>query len=195
VVCPLVWAAAFALGRSALGLLPAVSTAAIALAVWLIFGEPERLAALLKPRAADLMLGVTAALALVGAGRLAFHLATLRWPQLALAVGDLYAELPARDLAHGALLLTTALLEELIWRGAVQSALATRLGRPVAGAAAATLLYTLGHATCGSWLLVGLAAGCGAFWSALRAYSGSLLPSLVSHLAFDLAFMLLWPLV
>jgi membrane protease YdiL (CAAX protease family) len=54
--------------------------------------------------------------------------------------------------------------------------------------------YALAHAPIGSPLLVALALVCGLFWSALRAWTGSLVAPLVSHLLWDLLVFSLRPL-
>jgi len=77
--------------------------------------------------------------------------------------------------------------EELLWRGAFQGS----LGK--AGLFLAPVIYALAHAPAGSPLLVVVALVCGLYWSALRAISGSLIPSLCAHLVWDIA-LILFPL-
>lgn len=84
--------------------------------------------------------------------------------------------------------------EELVWRGAVQGALEHRLGRRGAAVAAA-LVYAAAHAPMGSALLVATALVCGLVWSALRAVSGSLVPSLLCHVIWDAVVLLAFPIV
>jgi membrane protease YdiL (CAAX protease family) len=83
--------------------------------------------------------------------------------------------------------------EELVWRGAVQGALERRLP-PRGAAVVAATLYAAAHAPMGSLLLVVTALGCGLVWSALRAASGSLVPSLLSHAIWDAVVLLAFPL-
>jgi membrane protease YdiL (CAAX protease family) len=95
----------------------------------------------------------------------------------------------------GALLLLGPVVvgEELVWRGAVQGALARRT-RPPAAVVLAAALYALAHALIGSPLLVLTAFACGLFWGALRTATGSLVPSLVSHVVWDAAVLVVFPL-
>lgn len=84
--------------------------------------------------------------------------------------------------------------EELVWRGAVQGVLEQRL-RPRAAAVLAAMLYAAAHAPMGSLLLVVTALACGLLWSALRAATGSLVPSLLSHVIWDAVVLLAFPLI
>jgi hypothetical protein len=84
--------------------------------------------------------------------------------------------------------------EELVWRGVVQGALEQRLG-VWRGALLATLLYALSHLPAGSPLLVVTALACGLLWGALRAWTGTLVATLASHLLWDAVVLLIRPLV
>ena len=83
--------------------------------------------------------------------------------------------------------------EELVWRGVVQTALMRRLG-PWPAVPVGALSYTLAHAPLGSPVLLVVALSCGVVWGALRAASGSLVPTLVAHLLWDLLVLLWLPL-
>ena len=54
--------------------------------------------------------------------------------------------------------------------------------------------YALAHAPAGSPLLTFIALACGLYWGGLREASRSLLPSLIAHLLWDIALLVLWPL-
>src|SRR5262249_711941 len=142
----------------------------------------REMAALLRPRPASLAWGAAAAVVLVGACWLGFHLLAPRLFPLRVAAADLYARFPERDATRAVLVPAGAFAEEIIWRGGIQSALARRCGRLTFLASA--VIYAASHATSGSWLLVALALVLGAFWSLLRQLTGSLIPAVVSHLAF-----------
>jgi CAAX protease family protein len=58
----------------------------------------------------------------------------------------------------------------------------------------AALAYALAHAPLGSPLLVAVALLCGMAWGTLRAASGSLVPSLLAHLVWDVLVFLWLPL-
>ncbi len=87
-------------------------------------------------------------------------------------------------------LFLTCLTEEAFFRGYLQSAIATRLG-PIAGIAAASLLFGLAHAAGGALLVVfasllGLACGLGYF------ATGRLWVPVLMHFGFNLAHLLLF---
>jgi hypothetical protein len=83
--------------------------------------------------------------------------------------------------------------EEVLWRGVVQEAIQSRL-RPAWAVIVSALVYGLCHAPIGSPLLTIVAVICGLFWSLLRNRTGSLLPSLMAHLIWDMTIISL-PLV
>jgi membrane protease YdiL (CAAX protease family) len=56
------------------------------------------------------------------------------------------------------------------------------------------VLYAAAHAPARSWLLTAVALACGAFWTALRAGSRSLVPCTLAHLIWDVLVMALKPL-
>jgi membrane protease YdiL (CAAX protease family) len=68
------------------------------------------------------------------------------------------------------------------------------LSRLTAVVVLSAVAYAVAHAPIGSPLLVALALLCGLFWSALRAWTGSLVAPLVSHLLWDLLVFSLRPL-
>jgi membrane protease YdiL (CAAX protease family) len=84
--------------------------------------------------------------------------------------------------------------EEVVWRGAVQGALERHAGAPAAAVLSAAV-YALVHAPIGSPLLVLTALACGTVWGMLRAATGSLVPSIVSHALWDAVVLLACPLV
>jgi membrane protease YdiL (CAAX protease family) len=84
--------------------------------------------------------------------------------------------------------------EEVVWRGAVQGALEQRVSARAAAVLSA-VVYALAHAPIGSPLLVLTALACGIVWAALRAVTGSLVPSIVSHALWDVVVLVAFPLV
>jgi membrane protease YdiL (CAAX protease family) len=59
----------------------------------------------------------------------------------------------------------------------------------------AALAYGVGHAPVGSLLLPVVALCCGLYWSALRQWTGSLVPALLAHVLWDLTVLFWAPLV
>jgi uncharacterized protein YbjT (DUF2867 family) len=93
------------------------------------------------------------------------------------------------------LLLTFVIVpgEEVFWRGAVTLPVAAKLGA-WPGCIAASLAFAAAHIAAGPPLLWALAAAAGFFWSWLAVKSRSLVPSLASHLLFDVAALWWLPL-
>jgi len=60
--------------------------------------------------------------------------------------------------------------------------------------AAVAFLYGAASLASGSLLLGVLAAGCGFTWGLLRVVSRSLWPAVLTHAAWDLAVLVVWPL-
>jgi membrane protease YdiL (CAAX protease family) len=104
-----------------------------------------------------------------------------------LVVGDVSSS------AASACLLTIAALEELVWRGWVQTELSSRLGVR-RGWVACAVLYAAAHAATLSTLsdpvagpnplIVLCALGCGLCWGFLRERSGRIMAGLISHVVF-----------
>lgn len=82
--------------------------------------------------------------------------------------------------------------EELFWRGFVQPAFASRMGR-WRGAAAAAGAYAGVHVVTGNFTLFGAAGVAGAHWSALRAAGMPMGALVVSHVAWDIWIFLVQP--
>jgi hypothetical protein len=70
--------------------------------------------------------------------------------------------------------------EEIFWRGYLQRSLMERYGR-WPGWAAATAIYAGVHIWSFNFMLVGAAAVAGAFWGAMYARIGRLVPVIISH--------------
>jgi len=116
-------------------------------------------------------------------------------PAVARETALLYAAFRGPSPVVAALALGPVVLgEELVWRGVVQSAFTRRFG-PVAGVGLAAATFALAHAPIESFYLVVVALACGAAWGALRALTGSLVPSLVAHLVWDAVVLLAVPFV
>jgi hypothetical protein len=161
------------------------ATAAVFCLLWIPLSAaaaPPGLAARLRPRRADLALGLLSGLLLFG-GTAAFLRASCGGLTDALCAptADLFGRFRPRGLAP-ALVLTflVAPAEELFWRGVVQAWLARRLGAERALAVA--VLAAAGVALASGEPLLALATlPTYAAWGALAAWRGSLVPALVSH--------------
>jgi uncharacterized protein len=83
--------------------------------------------------------------------------------------------------------------EEIFWRGFVQRRFAERWN-PAVGFVLALLLYTGVHLPTGNPVLILAAFTCGAFWGGLYWLTGSILPVLISHMLWDPAIFVIWPI-
>jgi membrane protease YdiL (CAAX protease family) len=102
---------------------------------------------------------------------------------------------------HGAVVVCVAIIavcEEFIWREGLQGAWQQRWGPGRATALrailAAAAVYGLAQSGPRSLLLVATATGLGTLWGALRWWTGSLLPSLLAHLIWTIATVVIWPI-
>ena len=111
-------------------------------------------------------------------------------PQLALKV---FPQDDVERLAFFALVSTVAVCEEIIYRGFVQFVLQSWAGGPViAGIVGSTSIFALAHLYQGRRGLVSTFV-IGLLFSAIRAWTGSLLAPLMAHFVADLAVGLLAP--
>lgn len=191
--CVLAWAVAAA-SSARLGIWIGLGGCAIGLGlvVWTIDGA--RLRVELRPTARAIVVGSVAGLAMAAATHLLHPLVARALPFVAGDTTRLYAAFRATSLPVAALVLVPVVLgEELVWRGLVQGEVVRRAGTR-AGVGLAALVYAVAHAPVGSALLVLVALACGIAWGALRAATGSLVPSLVAHLVWDGLVLLAWPL-
>jgi membrane protease YdiL (CAAX protease family) len=188
--------AGWTLGAAAtpwLGLWGGIAATALALGTACAFLAREDLAPLIAPRPALVGLGLLAGLVMLLATYSAYPVMS-RWTVVKAGVPPLYSAV--RSLPPAVLVVVLPLVivaEELVWRGVVYDALRRRLPA-VAAVAAAAVLYAAAHAPARSWLLTSVALACGAFWTALRAGSRSLVPCTLAHLIWDVLVMALKPL-
>ena len=137
-------------------------------------------------------LGVLVGLAMAAATVLLHGPVTGASPALSADVSRLYEVFRGPGIV-GALVLMPVILtcEEVVWRGAVQGAIARRAS-PWLASAAGTALYTLAHVPYGSPALVLAALGAGFCWSLLRAYSDSLPAVVAAHAAWSYGVLLFY---
>jgi membrane protease YdiL (CAAX protease family) len=175
---------------------------AVLAAARLVVGDPGT-RRLLRPSAGALALGAAGGVAMVGATYGLHRVLVPLFPALPGASRDLYGVLNSagyRPLALGALVVVVSFCEEVVWRGrplADVDAGPARFplhGRALARVAAVALLYGAASLASGSLLLGALAAGCGFTWGLLRVAGRSLWPAVITHAAWDLAVLVVWPL-
>lgn len=115
-------------------------------------------------------------------------------PDLAVAVARLYAQLqdPPGPVLALPIIALVVVAEELVWRGVVFDVLERRFPVWVAITLGA-IVYAVPQLASGSWVLVGLALGCGLVWTAQRQFSGGLLVPTVTHLTWDILIFVAVP--
>jgi hypothetical protein len=155
-----------------------------------LFGVALDWRALFRPSWRFVAQGLAAAVGLYLAGYLVSgRLNAL--PLFAGQAGRLYAWTTSIAPALVVVLLPLIVLgEEVVWRNALTLPLAARLG-PWPGVLAAAAAFAAAHLPMGVPLLVIAAFAAGVFWSALVVKTASAVPSLVSHLLWDVA-VLFW---
>jgi membrane protease YdiL (CAAX protease family) len=171
VVSLVVWSAGAGLTHL-VGIWAGVGGAAIGLGIAALFLAGPLLTPLLRPSVRSESAGFAQA---VGGLYTIFHAAGARW-------------------ALGTVLPLMIVAEELVWRGVVQEALIRRVS-PALAVILTSTAYAAAHAPIGAPMLVALALACGLYWSLLRAWTGSLVPGLLSHLVWDFLVFVLRPLV
>jgi membrane protease YdiL (CAAX protease family) len=158
---------------------------------------------LLRASAGSLVLGAAGGVAMVGATYGLYRALVPLFPALPGATRGLYGLLDAagyRPAALGALVVLLSFCEELVWRGrplsdpAAESGAGPVHGRAVARVAMVALLYGAASLASGSLLLAAIATGCGLGWGLLRVAGRSLWPAVLTHAAWDLAVLVVWPL-
>jgi len=188
----LVWVAGFLILRLRGSWVPlAVLASVLAMSV---AARDHQLRELLVPSPSRLLWGLLAAGAMIGTTYLLYPPAAQALPGFARATAGLYALLSAKQLPGAVavlLICATATAEEVLFRGRLLEG----AGAPWRNYALATAFYALLHLGSGSFTLVAIALVCGAFWGGLRVLSGSLVPSIVAHVLWDLSILVIHPLV
>ncbi len=189
---PLAWAAAMLLARFIDPWIPIGLAAVLVPAAIMSAGWPD-IRELFRPAPSRILIGLLSAAIMLAATYGLFPLIVRSLPALASETGNLYARFLAGRSTVSILLFVIPVIvaEELMWRGAFQEWIAQRLpaSRLVIIVLAAAG-YLIAHLPLGSPLLAGIAFLCGLYWSALRSLTRSVVPSLIAHLAWDLALIL-----
>ncbi len=134
-------------------------------------------------------LGICAGLVMAGGTTALFKPVTTAFPALLGDVSRLYAAFgDSGSVATWVLLPVIVIGEEIVWRGAVQNALARRM-HWLPAAVVGALIYALAHAPIGSPALVLTCLGAGFCWGALRGLTDSLPVAMVAHLVWDFAVL------
>lgn len=173
------------------GVWVALGGAAVALGLTIAVFDRPTTRVLLRTSVRHVLWGLGAGSIMIAATDVLYPLLARLLPFIKDDTAMLYAAFRAPPPLLASLALVPVIVgEELVWRGAVQSSLAGRLGA-ARGVALAALLYALVHTPLGSPVLVLAALLCGLAWGALRSATASLVPTVVAHLLWNV-FVLLW---
>lgn len=83
--------------------------------------------------------------------------------------------------------------EEIFWRGFIQRHF-TKKWNGWSAFALTSFLYTAVHLPTGNPVLILAALTCGLFWGGLYRATGTLVPVLISHMLWDPAIFVIWPI-
>lgn len=197
-------------GKAGFWMLASGPTVLLAIVAALWAKREELLREWVTPRWGDFTRGVVAAALLVAAA--------WAFTRIALPVGSpreiwmvtLYGQIgdPRQLQAHapfvGAVIVVTAVAEEVLWRGMVTQVLADRVGTRMAWVWAAILYAAVyvptawslragGTGSLDPVLAVG-ALGAGLLWGAMARAFGRLVPGMIAHVFFDWAVVMMFPL-
>lgn len=192
-VACVVWMLGALLARRA-GIWVGIGSAAIVVGGLVLILDRADTLRRLRPTWKHVALGCAAGLVMVAATRVLFPLVLSQAPAVELLTAALYLAFGKVTLLKLAVMVLVIGCEEIVWRGAIQTSV-ERYVRPERAFVVAALAYAAAHVPVGSPLLAVVALCCGLFWGALAAWSRSLVPSLISHLIWDLAVLVFWPLL
>jgi len=167
------------------------------LAAFVLVREPNS-RSLLRPTMRLFLLGLGGALLMTTATYLLFAFFSRQLPDLRLLTIGLYNELRApgfTPLERGMLIPVVAAAEEVLFRGLALPDGEAGFSRSARAVVINSSVVGLAHLTSGSWLLALIAALCGAAWGGLRVWSRSCVPSVVTHVIWDLSILVFWPLI
>jgi membrane protease YdiL (CAAX protease family) len=163
-----------------------------ALTIVLLGIDPDT-RALFRVDRRGLLVGVAGAGLMIVGTHLAFAVVSALEPRVSDAVQANYATTGiAGNWTVVPLMLVVVLAEEVLWRGSLIEALRGVVSPP-AGAAISIASYALVQLASGSWVVVALAAVCGALWTLERLWTRSLVPPLITHAAWSLTVLVVAP--
>jgi membrane protease YdiL (CAAX protease family) len=143
--------------------------------------SPRGLLAALSCDARGVLLGLSVGAVMTLLTYPAFLIAVRVMPSLHAQVSGLYQFASTTSLEKALLwIVTLVIAEEVLFREVLPNALQLWTAERSAFALA-VLLYSLAQLGSGSWIIFLLALVCGATWTALRLYTGSITPSLLAH--------------
>ncbi len=172
----------------------AMAISSCALATWAVMGDRLAAGAMLRFRWIHIVVGVVSAAGLYGVFFIGHHLTGAVTDHASQQVQRIYLMRESAPLwVIVLLLLLIAPAEELFWRGFVQRRLMGEWGG-AKGYLAAAALYAGVHVWALNPMLLAAALLCGLAWGWLFLRCRSLWPSIISHVVWDVAIFVVFPI-
>jgi membrane protease YdiL (CAAX protease family) len=163
----------------------------VCIACWAI--NPRALGTWLRPTARAIAIGLGTGIAMTALTYPVFQVASALVPVLDTQVEVLYHGARSTTLARAlGWTIPVILAEELLYRGAFPAALRPWLSE-LNCYGVSLFFYALAQGGTGSWIVMAMAVVCGAIWSLLRVYTGSLVAPLIAHLIWTPTVIFLYP--
>lgn len=188
------WAVVFAL--KPLNFWAEISVATAMMAAYAVRSAKEELRGLFSYRAGMIMTGVAGGLLLYVIFVVGGWASKMFLPFAAEEISNIYklGGSAPKWLLTVLLAAVIAPCEEIFWRGLIQSTFSYRFG-DVRGWLLMAVAYALVHIWAWNLTLVGAAFVCGLFWGFMVYRLKSLIPSIISHVLWDLAIFVFYPVL
>jgi nucleoside-diphosphate-sugar epimerase/membrane protease YdiL (CAAX protease family) len=147
---------------------------------------------LLRPSLGHIALGLLVAAVMLAGAVLVVSILTAIAPDFIAPAKEIYRWADDPSPISALVLVAIILGEDIAWRGVATLLFAGRLG-PGLGVLAAGSLFAVAHVALGPPVLWLAALVAGTFWSALALRTRSLVPVIVSHVAWDVGMVLIRP--
>lgn len=142
---------------------------------------PREVLASLSCKPTNALLGLAVGVAMTALTYPVFALAVRFMPSLEAQVAGLYQFASTTSLGKALFWVATLVVaEEVLFRQVLPRALQL-WAAPRVAFTLAVIAYAFAQLGSGSWIVFLLALVCGAVWTALRVYTGSITPSLIAH--------------
>jgi hypothetical protein len=187
----LLWTVAFAWQPLNFWVLMGISTVVLGTVSVLLGAHPFKQ----RLQLSDVLLGIASAAVLYGVFWVGEKISSAILPFASSQVGDIYGLKDQASAVRIGLLLALVVApgEELYWRGLLQSSFTKRWG-VLAGALAAISAYAAVHLVAGNLMIIVAAGVAGAVWVAMYAWQQRLWPVIISHILWDLAVFIWFPI-
>lgn len=157
--------------------------------------SPREVLASFSCNARDVLLGLVVGVVMTALTYPAFSLTVRFMPGLEAQVAGLYQFASTTSLGKALFWVCTLVIaEEVLFRQVLPRALQLWTAERVAFALA-VVVYSFAQLGSGSWIIFLLAVVCGTIWTALRMYTGSIVPSLIAHGIWTPTVIVLVPVV